>query len=109
MTTATRSIRVTTRTEGVKIIEGIPANAKITFGAVQPGSKGYDNSGNCLRIYTTTNNQLAVFVGVTEFRDMALTVKSRRVVEKQKRKSDSGPQGTSVETETEEIYGWEEE
>lgn len=103
----TRSILVKTR-EGEKIIEGVPGNAKITFGPVQPGSKEYDRT-NCLRIYTTANNQLAVFVGVTEFRDLDLIVKTKKVKEKQKRSAEHGPNGVSVETATEETYTWEKE
>ena len=68
----TRAILVETR-DGSKKVEGIPANAKITYGPVQPGKDSY-HSGNCLRIYTTTNNQLAVFVNVVSFRDLSLRV-----------------------------------
>lgn len=108
-TATTRSILVKTR-EGEKIIEGVPSGAKITFGPVQPGSKEYGGDRtNCLRIYTTANNQLAVFVGVTEFRDLDLTVKTRRIKEKQKRSAEHGPNGSSVETATEETYTWEKE
>lgn len=104
-TTATRSILVNT-TDGEKIIEGVPHNAKITFGPIQPGKQDY-GSKNCLRIYTTANNQLAVFVGVSWFRDMSLVVRAKKVKEKQKRSAEFGPNGTTVETETEETYTWE--
>lgn len=101
-----RSILVKT-TDGDKIVEGVPANAKITFGPVQPGKQEYGGGKNCLRIYTTANNQLAVFVGVYEFRDLALVVKGRKVKQRAQRKSECGPNGETVETETEETYTWE--
>lgn len=104
-TTAVRSVLVKTR-DGDKIVEGVPHNAKITFGPVQPGKDAYGRE-NCLRIYTTANNQLAVFVGVTEFRDLSLVVKGKKVKERQHRKAESGPNGESVETEVEETYSWE--
>lgn len=106
MPTATaRSILVKTR-DGDKIVEGVPANAKITFGPIQPGKQEY-GSGNCLRIYTTANNQLAVFLGVTEFRDLSLVVRHKKVKETQKRKAEHGPNGEFVETSTDETYTWE--
>lgn len=111
MPTATvRRILVKTA-DGDKIVEGVPANAKITFGPVQPGKQEpYSRGGgNCLRIYTTANNQLAVFVGVTEFRDLSLVVKGKKVKQKAQRKAEIGPNGESVETETEETYTWETE
>lgn len=104
--TATRSILVKTR-QGDKIVEGVPGNAKITYGPVQPGSKEYRGGENALRIYTTGNNQLAVFLGVTEFRDLSLTVKGKKVKERQSRKAEAGPNGESIETEIEESYTWE--
>ena len=100
-----RSILVKTR-DGDKIVEGVPANAKITFGPVQPGKERYNND-NCLRIYTTANNQLAVFLGVSEFRDLSLVVKGRKVKERQTRKAEAGPNGSVVETDVEETYTWE--
>jgi len=100
-----RSIFVRT-IDGDKIVEGVPANAKITFGPVQPGKQDY-GSRNCLRIYTTANNQLAVFLGVTEFRDLSLVVKGKKVRETQKRKAEVGPNGEFVETSTDESYTWE--
>lgn len=101
-----RSILVKTR-DGDKIVEGVPANAKITFGPVQPGKQEYGGGGNCLRIYTTANNQLAVFTGVQEFRDLSLVVKGKKVKEIQKRRAESGPNGETVQTETDEMYSWE--
>jgi hypothetical protein len=106
-TTATRSVLVKTR-DGDKIVEGVPANAKITFGPIQPGKEGhYGGAGNCLRIYTTANNQLAVFTQVIEFRDQALVVKGKKVKETQKRWAEAGPNGESVDTAVEETYTWE--
>lgn len=106
-TSPARTILVKTR-DGDKLVEGVPASAKITFGPVQPGKDAYGRE-NCLRIYTTANNQLAVFVGVTEFRDMSLQVKAKKVKEKQNRKAEFGPNGEAVETETETSWSWETE
>lgn len=62
-------------------VGGIPASAKITYGPVQPGGKDhYGGRENVLRIYTTANNQLAVFRRVASFRDLALIV-TRKTVE----------------------------
>jgi hypothetical protein len=108
-TTATRSILLKLSDGSEKIVEGIPAMAKITFGALQPGKDGgYGRQGQALRIYTTTNNQLAVFVGVDWFRDLSLTVKERKKVASLKRKAEAGPNGKLVEVHDEETYGeWE--
>ena len=55
----------------------VPADSRVTFGLVAPGSKGggYNPEGGggyCLRIYKGSNkeNQLAVFTGVKEFREV---------------------------------------
>ena len=69
----TRAILIETR-DGVKKVEGIPANAKITYGPVNPGKNTGYHENNCLRIYTAANNQLAVFLNVISFRDLSLTV-----------------------------------
>lgn len=81
--------------DGERIIEGIPADAKVTFGKVQPGQNpgGFHNHDSyCLRIYTSRENQLAVFTGVISFRDSTLNVKKRvaktETVSKRKETSD---------------------
>lgn len=90
MADGTRSILVKLRGGDVKKISGIPANAKVTFGKVNPATDGRfagDANPYALRIYTSQNNQLAVFLNVVEFRDESLKVTSRH---------------TTVETEGEE-------
>lgn len=89
-------------------VSGIPANAKITYGPVSPGSREYGGAGNALRIYTTTNNQLAVFVGVQEFRDLSLTVSEQKISRKEDSESESGPKGRKSKSEVEETVEWEE-
>lgn len=68
-------------------VSEIPADAKVTFGPVSPG-KGF-HTENALRIYTSQQNQLAVFVGVKEFRDLSLTIKEQRIKRKSKSITDS--------------------
>lgn len=89
-------------------VSGIPANAKITYGPVSPGSREYGGrDGNALRIYTTTNNQLAVFVGVQEFRDLSLTVQEQKVISTGSHESERGPKGSRSKSEAVEAVEWE--
>lgn len=105
-TAATREILVVLRGGVRRKVSGIPANAKITYGPVSPGARDYSGS-NALRIYTTTNNQLAVFVNVEEFRDLSLTVQEQRVERKENNESSRGPEGRRQAVEVEETYEWE--
>lgn len=59
----------------------IPANAKVTFGAFAPGSKGsYGDLSATLRIYVgTQNNQIAVIRNVISFRDLSLAYEEEKV------------------------------
>lgn len=107
MPTATkpdRSILIQRTSGQQQIVRGIPATAKLTYGPVNPGKQGY--GANCLRIYTVGNNQLAVFTDVAWFRDLSLTVQTRKKSEKQLREAENGPKGKFVQTETEETYEW---
>lgn len=63
-----------------RIVSGIPANAKITFGQISPGSTMDRTYG--LRIYTSQQNQLAVFSDVKEFQDLSLIVEDECVTAK---------------------------
>lgn len=76
--TETRSILVEHSDGSATIIKKIPDNAKITYGPVSPGKMTY-GSGHALRIYTSANNQLAVFKDVESFRDLSLEVLVREV------------------------------
>ena len=90
-------------------MDGIPSTAKITFGPVTPGTKEqYGDRTKALRIYTTANNQLAVFLNVESFRDMSLTVKEERVNKKLKSDATVGPNGKLDESQYEETRTWEE-
>lgn len=48
----------------------IPANFKVTFGPLTPGSKF--GSAYALRVYESDTKQRAVFVDVTSFRDLSI-------------------------------------
>jgi hypothetical protein len=66
-----------------RLVSGIPANAKITFGLIVPGSsRDFANKEYGLRIYTSAQNQLAVFTDVKEFQDTSLTVEDECVTAK---------------------------
>lgn len=101
---ASRSVLIQRRNGQQQIIGNIPANAKITFGDLNPGKPGFN--GTALRIYTTGNNQLATFTEVAWFRDLSLTVQTRQRQEKQNREAESGPQGSKSAVHTEESYEW---
>lgn len=103
----TRAILIKLGTGREKIISGIPHNAKITYGPVNPGSKSYTET-YALRIYTTANNQLAVYVGVSEFRDLSLTEKVKRVHRSESAGSEDGPKGKRATATRNESYEWEE-
>lgn len=113
MTTATRSLLVKLSDGTVKKIHGIPANAKVTFGKVQPGQteRGYPTTeAYALRIYTTANNQLAVFTGVKEFRDLTLRIETQ--VKETKRKGKSTVMDGEIvahDSESQQYVGWETE
>lgn len=100
---ATRTILAKTR-EGLVRIENIPHDAKITFGAVQPGK--YPAHEHALRIYTSQTNQLAVIVGVTEFRDESLTITRRVKKTRDESKTHTGPKGIHHEKNVAVDYEW---
>lgn len=107
VTPKTREILVILNGGKRRKIGGIPANAKITFGPVSPGTRDYSGGANALRIYTTQSNQLAVFVGVQEFRDLSLTVQEQKVTTKAERDAEAGPKGRKSVESVEETYEWE--
>ncbi len=73
-----RTIEVLTSGGEVFEVGNIPSDAKITFGAVNPGSKSSYGSSQTLRIYrgarADNGSQLAVFQDVVSFRDKSLTL-----------------------------------
>lgn len=103
----TREILVVLAGGKRRLVKGIPSTAKITFGPVQPGTRDYGSGGNALRIYTTQNNQLAVFVGVQEFRDLSLEVLEEKVTRKGHEESEAGPKGSKRSGVHEELIEWE--
>lgn len=94
---------------GPVLVEGIPDEAKITYGPMTPGSKSSYGNERTLRIYTSTSNQLAVFVGVTAFRDLSLKVSRRKVTNSGETMSVQGPDGKFYQSTADETYEWVEE
>lgn len=105
--TKTREILVYLSNGQKMLVGDIPANAKITFGKLQPGERDFHSGGNALRIYTTTNNQLAVFCGVSSFRDLSLTVKEQKISRKLKSNAVTGPNGQHRDEDYDEVVTWE--
>lgn len=106
----TRTIIVLLSDGKKRRVSNIPKDAKVTFGPVQPGRNGGYDTANVLRIYTSQSNQLAVFVGVKEFRDLALDVKEYVVARKSKVKSENDGKGKSEYTEEIEEEGtWDDQ
>lgn len=91
-----------------KIVENVPASARLTFGKVNPADKGWGDSW-CLRIYTTANNQLAVFTGVREFRDSSLSVKTKVSQKREIRSQSNSPTRDAVSVDATVAYSWVEE
>lgn len=107
MAEGTRVIRVKLRNGDVIRLGGVPENAKITFAPIQPSKAGYEQKPNALRIYTSGNNQLAVFVDVVEFRDESLwlerQVKDRLHTQTEK---DNGLGSNVFEVSTDTVEKW---
>lgn len=104
-TAPTRSILIERYGEEPLIVEGIPATAKITYGPVQPGKQSYGEH-NALRIYTSGNNQLAVFLNVLSFRDLSLNVKERKVTSSSESTTEVGPDGKRHDSMGTTSYEW---
>lgn len=83
-----------------RLVSNIPPDAKVTYGPVQPGKQDYGRQ-NALRIYTSQSNQLAVFVGVSEFRDTSLCVKEQKVIEKAFKVTSPNERSSEANTTTE--------
>jgi len=78
---STRKILIYLKDGRKRLVSNIPAGAKITYGPISPGNRDY-NGGNALRIYTSQQNQLAVFTDVKEFQDLSLRVENECVSSK---------------------------
>ena len=104
-TESTRSILVNRQHNEPLVVGGIPATAKITYGPVQPGKESY-RGGNALRIYTSANNQLAVFLDVESFRDLSLTVKERKTTTISEGETIIGPDGKKTKSAGEVSHEW---
>lgn len=90
----TRVIEIERRDERLRVT--IPASAKITYGKVNPGEK-YGDGLCALRIYEgSANNQRAIFLGVTSFRDTSYTLQRLAVAEEGSREWEKDDGGTSL-------------
>ena len=67
-TEGTRTIYIEKYKKGWQVLE-IPATARVTFGPLIPGAGVPGATGLYLRIYKTSNHQLAVIPNVLQFRD----------------------------------------
>lgn len=101
----TRTIEIEFDNDTRERVSGIPSNAKITFGPVTPGAKGWN--GNALRIYTSQQNQLAVFQHVRSFRDLSLTLHKQRVNESKVSETTRDKDGLRSSSDNEVSYEWE--
>ena len=103
----TRSILVELQDGRQMIVENIPANAKVTFGALQPGGRDYRGPDTAVRVYTTAGNQLAVFRNANSFRDLSLSIKVQKLTSKSDESSEVGPKGRKSSRNSETIVDWE--
>lgn len=92
----TRSILIEFNSGDAQIVEGIPGDAKITYTHMNPGGGGHYNNAPCVRIYRGSSggesgNQLAVFTDVKRFRDLSLSVKTRKVTRSETETTESQP------------------
>jgi hypothetical protein len=108
MATQTRRILVNRMGQEPLIVEGIPATAKITFAKANPAEKGYGNNPMALRIYTSANNQLAVFLNVTDFRDLSLKVQERVTKSELNEEAERGPDGEYKKSDYHKTVEWKE-
>jgi hypothetical protein len=69
---------VKTRNERLRI--RVPADWKVTFGPVSPGSKFGGSGELALRFYESDTKQRAIFTDVISFRDLSIPV--QRLVKK---------------------------
>ena len=79
----------------------VPADWKVTFGPIVPGSQKSGFSGsNCLRFYQDRDHPRAVFTGVEEFREAGVNVLEQRTRTKTQfssKDSHSGHKGVQME------------
>ncbi len=87
------------------MVTDIPADAKVTFSAVNPSQPGF-RGGYCVRIYTSKENQLGAFTGVNAFRDLSLNVKKRSARVKATKEAHSGPNGRTSRDESKVRFEW---
>ncbi len=98
-----------------QIIGNIPDDAKVTFGRVNPAMVNEamyaqpKGQGYCLRIYQKGDAQLAVFTRVSWFRDLALSVKTKKTKSSLAAHSKSDSKGFSQSQQSETSYEWEQE
>lgn len=102
----TRSILIAMSDGSEMLVEDIPANAKITFGALQTGKDHYGGGGTAVRIYTTVGNQLAVFRNAVSFRDLTLSVKVKEITYVEDAEVVTGPNGNKSKRNSQTTGQW---
>jgi hypothetical protein len=105
-TTEAREILVILKGGKRRRVSNIPANAKITYGPVSPGSRYPDEQQNALRIYTSQQNQLAVFVGVEKFRDLSIVVQEQKALPRVRNSPTGGSNGRTAAHEFDKTDNW---
>lgn len=105
-TPATRTILIVLQDGSEMLVGDIPANAKVTFGALQPGRDGGYGTNTAVRIYTAANNQLAVFRNAASFRDLTLSVQVKQMTIVEDSETVAGPSGKKHKTNYELSSDW---
>lgn len=100
--TSDRTYEIKQGNERFRII--IPANWKVTFGPLTPGSK-YGGS-YALRVYESETKQRAVFVDVTSFRDLSIPYMKYVKNSRSTTESQSGSGGNLASSQTEFSDEW---
>lgn len=106
-TAPTRTLLIERANGNFTKVENIPPDAKVTFGGVNPTAQGY-NKSYCLRVYTSKDNQLAVFTDVVAFRDSTLKIMERKIKRNSTSGSEFGPNGGLLRVEAVSSAEWEE-
>lgn len=88
----------------------VPATWKVTFGPLCPGSRGHHGNGEsatCLRFYEGKDQQRAVFVGVSAFRDDSIAILERVTKVQQQNAYKDTPAGAKRFTVEARVSSWQ--
>lgn len=83
----------------------VPANWKVTFGPLSPGSK-FGGGGYALRLYESETKQRAVFVDVSSFRDLSIPYRKYVKNVKSRAEHESNSKGHSSSQQAEFADEW---